>query len=65
VSAEDDKCSGQSTTSNTTQYTAEIQEPGNEDCRKTIAEFADTAEISDGDVNMCHVVEKFVILHHG
>jgi hypothetical protein len=66
-------CSGQSTTSNTTQYIEKIQELGHEDRRKTIAEFADAAEISDGvcqailpeNVNMCHVVAKFVILYHG
>jgi hypothetical protein len=62
LSVEDDKRSGQPSTSKTTENVETIRELIHDDCRQTIHELADTTgisygvcqEILTGHLNMCH-----------
>jgi hypothetical protein len=68
VSAEDDEHSGQPSTSKTTENVEKIWELIHNDHCQTIHELADTTGISYGvcqeilteNLNMCHIVVKFV-----
>jgi hypothetical protein len=64
VSFEDDKHSGQPSTSETTENVGEVRELINEDCSQTIRELADTIGVNYGacqeilteNLNMCLIV---------
>jgi hypothetical protein len=68
VSVEDDKCSGQPSTSKMTENVEKIQEFIHKDCHCTIHELADTVGISYGDcqetltenLNTRQIAAKFV-----